>query len=237
MCRACRFYKCMKFGMKAESVQINREETLTASPATSATPPISSSMNSASPATLSSPSSSIPAVPTPSSDDVEVELFSRINNIFENAHRHPKTSCDTSIIEQFRIGLNQLRINRQTRHTIKIQELAPYHGTKEFKSIWKDSWEKIGQMAVVEVDMVAEMISHVRPFVSLPVDQRWIIFKKFWLSFVRLERGYETYRVLGDDVSDTRTVLYNGQCVSLVAELMKEVDNLETDPDLKTVVT
>ena len=226
----------MKLGMKAESVQLNKE-TSTDSPATSLTPPINSSINSTSPAALSSPSSSIPAVPTPSSDDVEIELFNRINNIFENAHRHPRTSCDISIIDQFRIGMNQLRINRQTRHTIQIQELAPYHGTKEFKAMWKDNWEKIGQMAVVEVDMVAEMISHVRPFVDLPVDQRWIIFKKFWLSFARLERGYETYRVLGDDVSDTRTVLYNGQCVSMVAELMKELDNLEKDPDLKTVAT
>lgn len=226
----------MKLGMKAESVQLTREGYLSTSPAISVTPPTNSTATSTSPATLSSPSSSIPPVPTPSCDDVELELFNRINNIFENAHRHPRTSCDISIIDQFRIGLNQLRIDRQTRHTIQVRELAPYHGTEEYKAVWKDNWEKMGQMAVVEIDMIAEMISHVRPFVSLPLDQRWIIFKKFWLSFARLERGYETYRVLGDDVSDTRTVLYNGQCLSMVADLIKEA-NIEKDPELVTVVS
>ncbi|KAE9554550.1 hypothetical protein FO519_002254 [Halicephalobus sp. NKZ332] len=237
MCRACRFYKCTKLGMKPESVQVNREGSLLASPTTSLTPPTNPSMTSASPTTLSSPTSSIPQAPTPSFDYVEIDLFNRINNIFENAHRHPKTSCDISIIDQFRIGLNQMRINRQTRHTIQIRELAPYHGTEEFKVVWKDNWEKIGQMAVVEIDLIAEMISHVRPFITLPLDQRWIIFKKFWLSFARLERGYETYRVLGDDVSDTRTLLYNGQCLSMVADLMKEAENLEKESELRTVVS
>lgn len=229
--------------MKADAVQINKEKsssTIASSPASSieqATSPTTIATPHNSPATTASlPSPILNFSPVPNAmDAIETELFTQINNIFEHSLGNPRTSVDLSIIDQFRIGLNQLRMDRQTKHTVQLVELAPYHGKEEFKTIWKENWEKISQMSVDEIELIAEMVSYIRPFVLLPADQRWIMFKQFWLSFARLERAYETFRVYGDDVNDTRTLLYNGQCISIFAALMDEAQHLENS-ELRTVV-
>lgn len=38
-----------------------------------------------------------------------------------------------------------------------------------------------------------------------------LLFKRFWPRFLRIERAYATYVKLGSDVTDERTVFYNGR--------------------------
>uniref|UniRef100_A0A0N5ADY5 Nuclear receptor domain-containing protein n=1 Tax=Syphacia muris TaxID=451379 RepID=A0A0N5ADY5_9BILA len=46
--------------------------------------------------------------------------------------------------------------------------------------------------------------------VCLFVGSNMLLFKHFWPRFLRLERAFATYIKLGSDITDQRTLLYNG---------------------------
>ena len=158
------------------------------------------------------------------SDDSEKNLFDRINSIFEEASSNPRTSEDLGIVEMFKMGIDNLRKRRSIVHVEELKELRLFHGSDNFLMILKENWDKLMSMSGREVDLYAELLSYVRPFVLLQEDQRWALFKQFSLSFMRFERAYEVYRMLGDDLSDTRNVAYNGQIINFYNDLLREVE-------------
>uniref|UniRef100_A0A914YDA5 NR LBD domain-containing protein n=1 Tax=Panagrolaimus superbus TaxID=310955 RepID=A0A914YDA5_9BILA len=208
MCRSCRHIKCITVGMKAESVQLNRDTIGKQSAASS------KSKSSKAKKELSSDSAYQPSLPltlTPISDDqtptppstsplssaglsqssipniannyeeAEWEISNKLNRVFEDAFLNPRTSTDLSIIEQFQIGYRHLCTKRpmihQTRFIDFTAEMFQTLPENEIDRIFYTNWEALIKQHEVEIDLLAELMSFIRPFVELPKDQRWLLFK------------------------------------------------------------
>ncbi|KAE9547574.1 hypothetical protein FO519_009217 [Halicephalobus sp. NKZ332] len=225
MCRRCRYEKCIALGMNPDSVQLHRD-----------------SIKSTKKSKSSIKSSKLPSLDLPPSnpkllDDSEKELFSRINLILDEAIINPRTSEDVSLLEMFEMGLDHLRKRRSEVHFEKLADLELYHGTDDFLKTLKENWHNVVDMSGREVDLYAELLSFIRPFVLLPEDQRWPLFKQFALSFMRFERAYEVYRVLGDNLEDLRSVTFNGQVIDFYGSLLKEVHYSKEKEKCKNILS
>jgi hypothetical protein len=61
-----------------------------------------------------------------------------------------------------------------------------------------------------EVEWIAAMLSNFPGYCDLPINDKVILFKHFWIHFVILERTFDTFCVLDDPVDMHRMVLQNG---------------------------
>uniref|UniRef100_A0A914YXC7 Nuclear receptor n=1 Tax=Panagrolaimus superbus TaxID=310955 RepID=A0A914YXC7_9BILA len=61
-----------------------------------------------------------------------------------------------------------------------------------------------------EVEWIAAMLSNFPGYCNLPINDKVILFKHFWIHFVILERTFDTFCVLDDPIDINRMVLQNG---------------------------
>ncbi|KAE9555134.1 hypothetical protein FO519_001629 [Halicephalobus sp. NKZ332] len=214
MCRSCRYAKCIKVGMRIEAYQQSRDSvyishTLTPSKSLSS-PPLISSLNSQS--------------TVKNLDETELELFNRINVIFDDAMVNPRTLTELTTLEMFRLGMNHLRARRAVVHTECLEDPDNYLGKEEIVDVIANNWSKIPAMVEREVYLYAELLAFIKPYVALSPDQRWILYKQFVISFMRFERAYEIYRVFGDNREDRRCVMFNGQPINYSLSLLNELE-------------
>ena len=217
--------------MKAEYVQLNRDSIKTSKKPKEESEKVFEVCSP--PHIVTSPSDSERSL---NLSETELELFNRINVVFEDAIQNPKTSKKLSVIEMFRVGLNHLRKRRLMVHHEKFIDLEPYYGKEEFMEILKDNWDMVTAMSGREVELYAELLSFVKPFVDLPANQRWALFRHFTLSFMRFERTYETYRVCGGDPEDSE-ISFNGENMNFISALMREAEPLKAKHQRHTIVS
>uniref|UniRef100_A0AC35FE23 Uncharacterized protein n=1 Tax=Panagrolaimus sp. PS1159 TaxID=55785 RepID=A0AC35FE23_9BILA len=61
-----------------------------------------------------------------------------------------------------------------------------------------------------EVEWIAAMLSNFPGYCDLPINDKVVLFKHFWIHFVILERTFDTFCVLDDPIDINRMVLQNG---------------------------
>ena len=223
MCRKCRHVKCIKVGMKIEAYQQSKDSTYD---------PNKSFKSSGYSPSIISPSSQ---TSNKSLDEMELDLFSQINAVFDDAIANPRTSTELTTLEMFRLGMNHLRQRRSVVHTEHLLDLDINMNDDEFAEAIQYNWTKIPDMVEREIYLYGELLSFVKPFLALPSDQRWILYKQFVLAFMRFERAYETYRILGDDRKDKRHVMFNGETIDYSLTYLKQCELRGKKIDNRTV--
>ena len=155
-------------------------------------------------------------------DEMELDLFTQINAIFEDAIANPKATAELTTLEMFRLGMNHLRQRRTVVHTERLIDVNTHMSEEVIIESLTDNWGKIPAMVEREVYLYAELLSFIKPYLALPSDQRWVIYKQFVLAFMRFERAYEVYRIFGDNREDTRNIMFNGQPIDSGLTYLKE---------------
>uniref|UniRef100_A0AC34R0C5 Uncharacterized protein n=1 Tax=Panagrolaimus sp. JU765 TaxID=591449 RepID=A0AC34R0C5_9BILA len=61
-----------------------------------------------------------------------------------------------------------------------------------------------------EVEWIAAMLSNFYGYHELPLDDKVLLFKNFWIHFVILERTFDSFCVLDGQLDDNRMILQNG---------------------------
>ncbi|TKR58420.1 hypothetical protein L596_029867 [Steinernema carpocapsae] len=77
-------------------------------------------------------------------------------------------------------------------------------------NLW--NWMKMNRC---EMEMIADMITADDCYRTLPTHDKMIIFKHFWINFLIMERAFETYRVLGTELNDTKMVMCSGEIIDV----------------------
>ncbi|KAI6183891.1 hypothetical protein M3Y97_00537300 [Aphelenchoides bicaudatus] len=72
------------------------------------------------------------------------------------------------------------------------------------------------EMTQVEIELIAGMLQSFEGYRELPHEDKVEIFKSYWIHFVILERNFDTYRVLGNEVDDRRIVFANGDIIDVL---------------------
>jgi len=81
-----------------------------------------------------------------------------------------------------------------------------------------------------EAELAAEMVCNVTPFRRLPDDQKWYIFKHFWMQFMRLHRAYQTFQRFGDNVNDGRVIILGNQTMNFYTYLYDMLNFKQMQP-------
>uniref|UniRef100_A0A7E4V3U6 Nuclear receptor domain-containing protein n=1 Tax=Panagrellus redivivus TaxID=6233 RepID=A0A7E4V3U6_PANRE len=85
-----------------------------------------------------------------------------------------------------------------------------------------------------EVEWIAAMLSNFPGYNELPIDDRIVLFKNFWIHFVILERTFESFSIVDGPLDDNKMVLQNGDIFN-VEDLTYDLSGCVDEKNLKQI--
>ncbi|VDK59054.1 unnamed protein product [Anisakis simplex] len=168
-------------------------------------------IGTAMPSSPSSSGASMCKAPQPSERDV---IMARVSNIFECTILDDDVE-NVSILDTMLFGYEELLEQRETVHAnASILSTNDCMTEEEKERLLIHNCDTFVRMTEDEIGLIARMTTYFRPFLKLPATQRMVLFERFWMHFVKLERAYVAFKNLGDDTTDDRVILFNGQVTS-----------------------
>ncbi|KAE9555064.1 hypothetical protein FO519_001725 [Halicephalobus sp. NKZ332] len=165
----------------------------------------------------------------PSFDDEDDYIPNSTNSVFSSAeHRQDLRRIIETAITNYTIDQTTLPPSYPilTTMVVAYQDLQNrrncyYQRGEEFQNIAEPGSRifveknmlniyEFAQNNRTEVEWIAAMLSNFHGYCDLPIDDKVILFKNFWIHFMILERTFDSFWVLDGPLDDNRMVLQNG---------------------------
>uniref|UniRef100_A0AC34FS21 NR LBD domain-containing protein n=1 Tax=Panagrolaimus sp. ES5 TaxID=591445 RepID=A0AC34FS21_9BILA len=77
---------------------------------------------------------------------------------------------------------------------------------------------------------IAQLLNQFRPFSALPLNDKLLLYKRFWQIFGTLERSFQTCQQYGNNIEDKRLVIDSFHVIDL--NFTKQIEGLQTGTDV-----